>query len=394
MKHLLRLFCFAIVLFSNSCVSIEKLVDTGQYDKAIEVAATKLSGSNTHKVEYVRGLETAFRKSTERDMAQIEKLKFEGNPESWETILSLYNAINQRQERIRPLLPLKDEKGKKAEFLFVNTISLEKEAKEKTIDFLYSSAKDQLSEAEKTGDRMPARRAFASLQRLKSYAGRFLDVPDLEREARERGLTKILVNVQNYSQAVFPVGLEDEILRLGFRDLDQEWVRFDAFPEKNRVYDLGITLLLTQVQVSPGMVNEKTFVEKKEVADGFTYALDEKGNVRKDTAGNDIKLPKMKMLEAQILEVLQSKSAGLSGRLEVMDLRTKGIRESRDINAVATFENRAITFKGDQDAVTEETKRRLGNSPSPFPNDGSLLLEAARRLRPLVITELRKIRIE
>ncbi len=387
-------FVFFLLMSSFSCTSIEKLVDSGQYDKAIYFATNKLSGAKVNKVEYVRGLETAFKKVTDKDMAYIEKLKNEGNPESWETILSVYATISNRQESIRPLLPLTDENGKKANFLFVNTNDLEKEAKEQTINFLYSSAKDFLQEARSSKDRIPARKAYDALLRLKNYAGRFLDVPQLEREARELGTTKILVNVQNYSQAVFPAGLEDEILRLGFRDLDREWQKFDAYPERNREYDLGITLILSNVQVSPGAVSEKSFSEKKEIPDGFQYLLDEKGNVKKDTAGNDIKLPKNKVIEAQILEVFQSKSAGLSGRLEVMDLHTKGVRESRDINTVAIFENRAASFKGDERALTEDTKKRLGNRPAVFPTDAVLLLEAARKLRPLVISELRKIRID
>ena len=387
-------FVFFLLMSSFSCTSIEKLVDSGQYDKAIYYATNKLSGAKVNKVEYVKGLETAFKKATEKDMTYIDKLKNEGNPESWETILSIYNIISDRQEQIRPLLPLTDENGKKANFLFVNTNDLEKEAKEQTINFLYSSAKDFLQEARSSKDRIPARKAYDALLRLKNYAGRFLDVPQLEREARELGTTKILVNVQNYSQAVFPAGLEDEILRLGFRDLDREWQKFDAYPERNREYDLGITLILSNVQVSPGAVSEKSFSEKKEIPDGFQYLLDEKGNVKKDTAGNDIKLPKNKVIEAQILEVFQSKSAGLSGRLEVMDLHTKGVRESRDINTVAIFENRAASFKGDERALTEDTKKRLGNRPAVFPTDAVLLLEAARKLRPLVISELRKIRID
>lgn len=395
MKNIITtFFVFFLLMTFISCTSVEKLVDSGQYDKAIYFSANKLSGAKVNKAEFVKGLETAFKKATDRDMAFVEKLKNEGNPESWETILSVYATISNRQESIRPLLPLTDENGKKANFLFVNTNDLEKEAKEQTINFLYSSAKDFLQEARSTKDRIPARKAYDALLRLKNYSARFMDVPQLEREARELGITKILVNVLNYSQAVFPAGLEDEILRLGFRDLDREWQKFDAYPERNREYDLGITLILSNVQVSPGAVSEKSFSEKKEIPDGFQYLLDEKGNVKKDTAGNDIKLPKNKVIEAQILEVFQSKSAGLSGRLEVVDLHTKGVRESRDINTVAIFENRAASFKGDERALTEDTKKRLGNRPAVFPTDAILLLEAARKLRPLVISELRKIRID
>ena len=140
-------FVFFLLMTFISCTSIEKLVDSGQYDKAIYFATNKLSGAKVNKVEYVKGLETAFKKATEKDMTYIDKLKNEGNPESWETILSIYNIISDRQEQIRPLLPLTDENGKKANFLFVNTNDLEKEAKEQTINFLYSSAKDFLQEA-------------------------------------------------------------------------------------------------------------------------------------------------------------------------------------------------------------------------------------------------------
>ena len=168
---------FFFMLSFVSCTSIEKLVETGQYDKAIYYATNKLSGAKVNKVEYVKGLETAFKKATEKDMTYIDKLKNEGNPESWETILSIYNIISDRQEQIRPLLPLTDENGKKANFLFVNTNDLEKEAKEQTINFLYSSAKDFLQEARSSKDRIPARKAYESLLKLKNYAARFLDVP-------------------------------------------------------------------------------------------------------------------------------------------------------------------------------------------------------------------------
>jgi hypothetical protein len=172
-------FVFFLLMTFISCTSVEKLVDSGQYDKAIYFSTNKLSGAKVNKAEFVKGLETAFKKATDRDMAFVEKLKNEGNPESWETILSVYATISNRQESIRPLLPLTDENGKKANFLFVNTNDLEKEAKEQTINFLYSSAKDFLQEARSTKDRIPARKAYDALLRLKNYSARFMDVPQL-----------------------------------------------------------------------------------------------------------------------------------------------------------------------------------------------------------------------
>jgi hypothetical protein len=42
---------FFFLLTFVSCTSIEKLVETGQYDKAIYYATNKLSGAKVNKVE-------------------------------------------------------------------------------------------------------------------------------------------------------------------------------------------------------------------------------------------------------------------------------------------------------------------------------------------------------
>ena len=78
MKNIIIFWSWFFFLISFlSCTSIEKLVETGQYDKAIYYATNKLSGAKVNKVEYVKGLETAFKKATDKDMAFIEKLKNE-----------------------------------------------------------------------------------------------------------------------------------------------------------------------------------------------------------------------------------------------------------------------------------------------------------------------------
>lgn len=55
---------------------------------------------------YVYLLEEAFAKATERDLDQINFLKKDGNPAHLEEIYQLYQNLQSRQERIKPLLPL------------------------------------------------------------------------------------------------------------------------------------------------------------------------------------------------------------------------------------------------------------------------------------------------
>ena len=53
-------------------------------------------------------------------------------------------------------------------------------------------------------------------------------------------------------------------------------------------------------------------------------------------------------------------------------------------NADAIFQNYAATFKGDREALTNETTQKIGNRPKPFPSTPDLLMLAADRLKPIV----------
>jgi hypothetical protein len=94
-----------------------------------------------------------------------------------------------------------------------------------------------------------------------------------------------------------------------------------------------------------------------------------------------------------ITEVYQQKGARLNGQLELFDLRTGSVIDSRPLGAEAFWENYAATFRGDERALSNQTRSRIGNRPSNFPDDAILILDAARRLRPVVVDQLRQVRI-
>ena len=62
---------------------------------------------------------------------------------------------------------------------------------------------------------------------------------------------------------------------------------------------------------------QRDTVVKKDVEDGFTYQLDKKGNVMKDSLGNDIKTKKYKTLQCALIETIQSKACRIDGDIEV-----------------------------------------------------------------------------
>lgn len=381
-----------ISLVLASCASPMKLVETGNYDQAIELAVKKLAGKKTKKTKYVMALEDAFYKTTTRDMAYADQLKKEGRPENWQKINDVYKKIRRRQDKIKPLLPLIDKDGIKADFRFVKVEGLELESKEKAATFLYEDARRLLTLA-KEGDKMAAREAYSQLDKIKRYYTSFRDRNQLMNLAQELGTSYILFQMTNNAPVVLPLGFEKEITRMSVNDLNSRWKEYHTRQQSGTAYDYKVVMNITDIQVSPGVVQERQYVDDREIEDGFDYVLDENGNVKKDTSGNDIKVPRIVVIRAEVLETYQNKAANLSGQLEYIDLRQNQILTTDRIAVEAIFENYAATFRGDDRALSKESKQRIGNRPIPFPENEDLLFNAAEQLKPVIKQKISRARI-
>ncbi|WCC45561.1 hypothetical protein PJW08_05780 [Tenacibaculum finnmarkense] len=137
---LLLLFISFVTLSCNSLKTTEKALNTGDYEKAIALSIKKLA-KNKYKAKnqpYVITLQNAFFKATNRDLEKIDYLKKEANSANLEAIYTLYHRLKNRQEKIKPLLPLTDvSTGKIVDFNLVNYDTNIIEAKENYADYLY-----------------------------------------------------------------------------------------------------------------------------------------------------------------------------------------------------------------------------------------------------------------
>lgn len=381
-----------VSLVLASCASPMKLVETGNYDQAIELAVKKLAGKKTKKTKYVMALEDAFYKTTTRDMAYADELKKEGRPENWQKINDIYKKIKRRQDRIKPLLPLIDKDGIKAEFRFVKVEGLERESKEKAATFLYEDARRLLTLA-KEGDKMAAREAFAQLDKIKRYYTSYRDRSQLMNLAHELGTSYILFEMTNNAPVVLPLGFEREITRISVNDLNSKWKEYHTRQQSGTAYDYKVVMNITDIQVSPGVVQERKYTDDREIEDGFDYVLDENGNVKKDTSGNDIKVPRNVIIRAEVLETYQNKVANVSGRIEYIDLKRNQVINTDRIAVEAVFENYAATFRGDDRALSQQSRQRIGNRPLPFPENEDLLFTAAEQLKPVIKEKIARARI-
>jgi hypothetical protein len=110
--NLMKKITFLLFLFfSFSCgvKSTIKMLNSGDYDRAIASATSSLRNNKNAKgkQDYVYVLEEAFAKAKERDLRNVEAWSKENNPANLEKIYNTYLSLHNRQELIRPLLPLK-----------------------------------------------------------------------------------------------------------------------------------------------------------------------------------------------------------------------------------------------------------------------------------------------
>ncbi|MBK7938991.1 MAG: hypothetical protein IPJ82_18810 [Lewinellaceae bacterium] len=376
----------------TACHTAQKFVESGDYDGAIEFCVRKLRGKSKKKTEYVQGLELAFRKAQSRDLATVKHLVAENRPENWERVNEIHREMNARQRKISPLTPLVSKDGYRAKFEFLDIATLERESRSNAAEYRYNRAKELLERAE-NGDKLAAREAHRQLLDLgNKYYRNYKDSEQLLQTARDLGTSYVLFEVKNQSDKVLPRAFFDRVLTIGKSDLDSEWKAyyFDAKPGIQ--YDYRVVFKVRNIDISPERVHERAYVDEKEIEDGWEYVLDAKGNVLKDSLGNDVKTPRKVWIRAHVLEVFQSKAARLTGFIEVYDGARNTLLDNRDLGTEILFENYASTFKGDKRALSQESKNRIGNSPQPFPRDEDMLVQAADRLKPNLRDELRRSR--
>jgi hypothetical protein len=157
-------------------------------------------------------------------------------------------------------------------------------------------------------------------------------------------------------------------------------------------YHYQVKFNIRSVDISPERVNERIYTDEKEIEDGWKYVLDDNGNVKKDSLGNDVKAKRYAIVRADIVEVLQTKAVRMIGNLEIYNSTGTNRLDSHEMSTEVLFENYASTFQGDRRALSEQSRRRIGNRPVPFPQNAEMLAQAADNLKPQIREELKNSR--
>jgi hypothetical protein len=365
-----------IALTVSGCVSSKKFLQKGQYDLAINKAVKKLM-KNPEKEKELAVLKDAYKLADQKDLDNITYLKKTGEPDIWDKIFDTYFQMKIRQQKVK-VLPqsVLDYIG----YVYVNYDNEIIAAKKKAAEYFYAHAQTLL----KKGDRTNARTAYDELQKVKEYYTDYKNADSLITLALKQGTANVLFSIKNQTTILLPADFEAELTKISLADLDKLWINYDVTEVKGRTYSYLILVNIKVIDVSPESVKEVHYTETKEVEDGFTYLLDKNGNVVKDSLGNDIKVPKYKTISCEVVETQQKKSAIVSGTLDFMNMETTQLIKTEPITATSSFENFCATATGDINALKDETKKKIGNKPLPFPSNPAMILQTAAILKAAV----------
>jgi len=371
MKKLIYILAVALFLMAG-CTSSKKYYERGLYDMAINKSCKKLI-KKPDKAKEIIILKDAFRLANQKNLERISFLRASGEPSVWDEIFATYSIMKTRQNRVS-VLPANVLTA--IGYKYVNYDQEIIEAKKRAAEYFYAHAKTLLEK----NDRIAARQAYHELLKVKSYYANYRDTDELLGHALFLGTTNALFSMKNNTNLIIHEDFEAEILKISLEELNDLFLNYDTRTVSGLYYDYTIVLNMKMIDVSPEQVKEVHYTDTKEV-EGWQYALDDDGNVMKDTAGNDIKVTVMETISCNVIESQQHKACIITGTLDYWDNRTKQIIKTDPVTAEFFFDNFWAVAHGNYDALSDETHRKLKNRAMPFPPDEMMILNTASILK-------------
>lgn len=357
---------------------VEKSVNSGNYDLAINTALKKLrtNKSAKRKRDVVLMLQDAYYKAEDRDLSTIAHLKKDSNPELLREIYERYLDLNARQEAIKPILPLRVN-GKEITFKFNNYSNAIIESRENLSDYLYEKGIELLE----SDNKFTIREAYNTLEYLERINPNYEDTRELLKEAHQRGTHYILVSIHNDTEQMIPKRLEDDLLNFDTYGLNKFWSVYHANKINEVNYDYAMHLNLKRINISPEQIKEREYIREKDVKDGWEYQLDSNGNVAKDSLGNDIKVDKIIRVKCKVLEIAQIKSSQVIADVVYLDLASQQPLDSFPIDSNFIFENVFARMRGDKRALNKDDRAILNNRRVPFPSNEQMVYDTGEDLK-------------
>lgn len=374
------LLTFFVLITSCGVRQTRESLTSGNYDSAIQTAVEGLRNRKEAKgkQDYIYLLEEAFAKAKERDLQNINLWFKDASPSNTEKIYNTFVNLNNRQELIKPLLPLRLMKeGRNAIFPFEDYSDQIINSKNALAKHLYDNSKTLLA----TKDKMSFRRAYDDLIYLNTLSPNFKEVNALINEAQNKGTDYVSVFTKNETNMVIPLRLQNDLLDFSNFGLNDKWTVYHSNKVKGITYDYGLIVNFRQINISPEQVKEKEFQKERQVKDGTKPLLDANENPVKDEKGNPIRVDNFKTVRATVYEFRQFKSTQVVAKVDYIDFRNNQLIETFPLASEFVFEHVYARYNGDRNACDESYISYFDQRAVPFPSNEQMVYDSGEDLK-------------
>ena len=380
MKKITLLLSLFILVAACGVKQTQNLLGSGNYDQAIDNAISNLRTNKDKKgkQDYVYLLEEAFAKAKERDLNTINLLAKDANPAQLEKMYNTYLQLNQRQEKIKPILPLRLLKeGRNAIFPFDNYNDQIIDSKNALSIFLYTNAKKLML----TLDKMNFRKAYDDLEYLNKINPNYKNVLQLLDEAFFKGSDYVSVYTKNETNMIIPVRLLNDLLDFSTLGLNDKWTVYHSNKQKGIDYDYGLMINFRQIYISPEQIKEREFSKERVIKDGVKKLIDANGKEVLDEKGKVVMVDNLRKVNANIYEFRQFKSCQITAKIDYINFRNNQLLKTFPITSEYVFENVYATYKGDRRASDDNYYSNFDKKAVSFPNSEQMVYDTGEDLK-------------
>ncbi|MFV8323880.1 hypothetical protein [uncultured Flavobacterium sp.] len=380
MKKITLLLSLFILISSCGVKQTQNLLSSGNYDQAIDNAVSNLRTNKDKKgkQDYVYLLEEAFAKAKERDLNAINLLAKDANPAQLEKMYNTYLQLNSRQEKIKPLLPLKlIKEGRNAIFPFDNYNDQIIDSKNALSAYLYANAKKLMG----TSDKMNYRKAYDDMEYLNQITPNYKNVLQLMDEAKFKGSDYVSVYTKNETNMIIPVRLQNDLLDFSTYGLNDKWTVYHSNKQKGIDYDYGMVINFRHIYISPEQIKEREFIKDRIIKDGVKKLIDANGREVLDEKGKVVMVDNMRNATVRIYEFRQFKSCQITAKVDYINFRSNQLLQSFPIASEFIFENIYATYKGDRRASDDNYYSYFDKRAVAFPSNEQMVYDTGEDLK-------------
>ncbi|MFV7236557.1 hypothetical protein [Flavobacterium sp. ZB4R12] len=380
MKKITLLLSLFVLVSSCGVKQTQNLLSSGNYDQAIENAVSNLRTNKDKKgkQDYVYLLEEAFAKAKERDLNTINLLAKDANPAQLEKMYTTYLQLNNRQEKIKPILPLKlIKEGRNAIFPFDNYNDQIIDSKNALSAYLYANSKKLMA----TSDKMNFRKAYDDLDYLNQINPNYKNVLQLMDEAKFKGSDYVSVYTKNETRMIIPVRLQNDLLDFSTYGLNDKWTVYHSDKQRGIDYDYGMMINFRQIYISPEQIKEREFVKERIIKDGVKKLIDANGKEVLDEKGKVVMVDNLRTVNARIYEFRQFKSCQITAKIDYINLKINQLIQSFPLTSEFVFENIYATYKGDRRASDDNYYSYFDKRAVAFPSSEQMVYDTGEDLK-------------